>query len=360
MLSKIRDTFDKRPGSIIHDALSPAAVEFVNQDIQLEIWKEQTYLLTATGNNLDLRGGDFSVTRYPATYAYRIAHMWDQTIPDPQPVNVAIASRYAMPNPALTGNINFIATENTGTVGEFILQCETPGTIGNEYFGDILPLFIDNRLGRAEIVGTQIPGNDEESDDDYRARIIAKISQAAFGGNIADYKRFTKEIEGVGDLKVFPVWNGGGTVLLSVVDGSYDPITPQFIEVIKNAIDPEEDTGLGVGVAPIGHTVTVITPSVFIVNIQASVTLDNVTIGQIQQQAEENIAMYFKSIRQSWGDSNVTNIFNIQIANAILAVNGVINVTNVLLNGIQQDITLTETTQLQQLPYMGTVTLNNA
>lgn len=351
MLGRIPDTFDKRQGSVIYDALAPAAAELAQNYIQLEIWKEQTYLLTAIGINLDNRGGDFSVTRFPATYARRIARMYDQ---NDQLTNISLGSRFATPSE--TGGIAYV-TVNRLDLGLFVLECEVAGTIGNEYFGDILPLFILNNLGRAEIIDTQIPARDIESDDDYRERILARMNQAAFGGNIADYKRFTKEIDGVGNVKVFPVWNGGGTVLLSAIDASYDPISQQFMDIIKQEIDPTEDTGLGVGIAPIGHTVTITTPEKLAINVSATVTLDNRTIGQIQSQAEANISDYFRTVRADWADHETIDVFAIQVANAILKIDGVINVTGVTLNGSPNDMRLESTAQVQQLPYLEVLTL---
>ena len=38
-----------------------------------------------------------------------------------------------------------------------------------------------------------------------------------FGGNIAQYRQWAKEIPGIGGVQVYPVWAGGGTVKLSTV-----------------------------------------------------------------------------------------------------------------------------------------------
>lgn len=72
MLNKIPDTLDKRQGSIIYDALAPAAAELAQCYISLDVYADQTYLLTAVGENLDNKGYDYGITRNEATFAERL------------------------------------------------------------------------------------------------------------------------------------------------------------------------------------------------------------------------------------------------------------------------------------------------
>ena len=39
--------------------------------------------------------------------------------------------------------------------------------------------------------------------------MISALRERPFGGNVADYKRVVRAIDGVGDLQVYPTWNGG-------------------------------------------------------------------------------------------------------------------------------------------------------
>lgn len=398
MLDSVSDSQDKRPSSIVYDSLAPTAAELVQAYITLSIFKEQMNLLTATGENLDNIASNFAISRRQATNAIRIA----ETIgTDGNPIDLLVGSRFS--TPAIDGGINFTLTENLETSGLSLLTSETAGTIGNVYLGSIQPLFVINNLGSAAIIGTQIPADDTESDDAFRERIIEQISRKSFGGNIAAYIEFVKAVDGVGDLKVFPAWNGGltpsvllppanidswienaiipieikewislisdlsrngiislggGTVRLSIIDSSYNSITQDFINYIKNKLDPDESTGEGIGIAPIGHRVTVTTPKEFKLQVNATVMLYGATIGQIQTQAEENIRNYLLSLRKEWADLSVMNIFILKIANAILDVPGVINVPSVSINGESKDIMLPQTAELQQLPYLEVLTLN--
>ena len=352
MMETIPDTMDKRQGSVAYNALAPVAVELSQAYISLGIYNEQTHLMTAAAQGLDDRAMDFSIPRYRATPAFRLASTFDN---QDALFNAPIGSRFSVPD--MLVEITYVLREYL-SVGNCVLECEQPGTIGNAHIGLLLPIHPINNLGRAEITGTQRPGRDTETDEEYRRRVIDRLSQKAFGGNVADYKEFVGAIDGVGALKVFPAWQGGGTVLISVIDSGYDPITPEFSALVKSIVDPEEDTGLGIGVAPIGHSVTVTTPERFNVNIQFTAILDGVTPGQIQSAVEASLDDFFRGLRMEWSASDTTWIYHSRVMEAIQRVQQVVSVSNLTLNGSASNISLTDTTELQRLPYTGSVSIN--
>src|SRR5690606_29153179 len=154
---------------------------------------------------------------------------------------------------------------------EYKAECEQPGTIGNAYTG-ILDN-IDNVSGvTAELTDILIPGQDEESDDSLRQRYFSTLSSQAFGGNITDYIEKTKALPGVGGVKVYPAWNGGGTVKLVIIDSDYNKPSSVLVDEVQTAIDPEQNQGLGYGLAPIGHTVTVVGVDEVTIDIETEIT----------------------------------------------------------------------------------------
>ena len=355
MLGRVSSSRDKRQGSIIYDTLSPVAAELAQHSISDTIFRDQTYLLTSTGINLDDRAADFAITRRQATNAIRIAETYDT---DGNPINLAIGSRFSTPN--TDGGVNFVLIENQGA-GICLLECETPGTIGNEYLGQLLPLFNINNLGRATMIGTYRPAENTETDEVLRARVIERINRKSYGGNIADYKDFTTAIEGVGAVKVFPIWDGGGTVLLSIVDGELNPATSEFIAIVQNDIDPIPFNGEGLGIAPIGHRVTVVTPDVVDIDITATLALKaGYTIPQLQAGIETAINAYILELRRDWSDAASISVFVARVNAAIISVEGVDNVTGITVNGSTDDLVLTQTAQLQQLPTLGSVVMSGA
>ena len=77
-----------------------------------------------------------------------------------------------------------------------------------------------------------------------------------------------------------------------------------------------------------------------------------------------SVEAYLLTVRQGW-DTNTSStsvvyaadVYLARITAAIIGVTGVVNATNVQLNGGTADLTLTENGTTQQVPVMGTVTL---
>ena len=359
MLDQVPATFDKRDTSPIPTALGPAAYALEGFYISLNQVQLAAYIQTATGQALDYLAVVAGLTRYPASAAVRLG-IFDMAVP--------IGSRYSTINGA--DSINFQATAATTgeTEGDYYYQltAETPGSIGNEYTGPILPITAIPGLNSAQITDILVPGDDEESDEDFRARIIEALNDRPFGGNIASYRTYIMAIDGVGAVQVYPTWNGGGTVKCSVLGADFLPASPTLVENVQNAVDPPPNQGLGLGTAPIGAQVTIVAPDTLTVNVSATLQLaSGYAIGQVQTPIQQAIENYMLSVRQEWATPvNTTsveyqaNVYVARITAAIVGVPGVVNATNVQLNGGTADLILTEAGATQQVPITGTVTLS--
>lgn len=359
---------DKRVGSIIYDALAPVCLELAEAYVKMDILEEQTYLMTATGNNLDKRVYDYGISRRKATRALRIGEFKQYKV-DSQgnyvldennqkiliDMEIEVGTRFAIPENAE------ITYEYIGkTDGYKILECEQLGTQGNEHLGTILPLIPITNLAQANIISTYKPAEDDETDTELRARAVASLNYGAFGGNIQDYIERVNAIDGVGQTKVFPAWQYNGSVLLSVVDPLYNPITNEFAQNLKEQIDPEDSTGQGIGMAPIGHYVTITTPTRQDVDVALTIEfLKTETTETIQEEVERKIEEYFLSIRQSYAQDVNLTIYRARIIEKVLELEFVLNVTDVKLNGKMNDIVYVDEGLLgkQYLPYLRSVTI---
>ena len=67
MLDAVPDNIDKREGSIIYDALAPAALVMGQQSLDMANVIKETYIKTASGEFLDYRAIEHGISRYPAT-----------------------------------------------------------------------------------------------------------------------------------------------------------------------------------------------------------------------------------------------------------------------------------------------------
>lgn len=366
-LSFVPEDRDKRQGSVIYDALAPFCQVLAAGAIQLRQFYTQTYAVTATGEDLDNRVAEQGITRFAATHAVRKITVADE---DGNPVVLPLGARFS--TVSSTSPVNYTITaqyveDGVAVPGSYEATCEELGVVGNEYSGNLINITFVQGLASATMTSILVPARNQETDDELRERYFDTLNQKAFGGNIADYREKVMELDGVGAVQIYPVWNGGGTVKLSIVDPIYGPCSPEFIASVQNEIDPENaagEQGSGLGIAPIGHKVTVVTPDEVTINVTANVVLGtNYTKGQVETPIKEALASYIQSLRQSWADATDLNeyscdVFVSRMSAAIVNVPGVSNVTGVTLNGQAQDIELTENGQIQQLPKLGEVILN--
>lgn len=355
MLARIPDTYDKRDTSPIPTALGPAAWALEGFYMVLNSVQGQAFIQTATGENLENLAVIANLTRRDATPAIRIG-AFNMPVP--------IGSRFSTINGA--DSINFTVTAGTDIPNQYQLTADTPGGVGNDYTGPILPITAIPGLTSAMLTSILVPGEDTEDDDNFRKRIISALREPGYGGNIANYRTWLGDIDGVGPAQIWPVWNGGGTVKLSILGADLMPASSQLIENVQNAIDPPPNQGLGLGLAPIGAAVTVVTPTEVSVSVSATVSLSpGYTVDQVRPLIIAALEAYLSSIREDWGTPINTSsvlynadVYLSRVTAAILTVNGVLNVIGVELNGAATDLSLTETGAIQQIPVLGTVTIS--
>ena len=317
ILNKVPSNMDKREGSIIYDAIAPAAAELAQLYIQMDEVLNLTFADTATGEYLEKRCAERSVVRKSATHVIVRGEFTPSNIE-------VIDERFSC------GNYNYIVIG--GENGVYELQCETTGSAPNATSGDLIPINYINGLETAKITAILIPGEDVESDDDLRKRYFDNLTSQAFGGNVADYEQKTKEIDGVGGVKVTPVWNGGGTVLLTILASDFSSPTETLIGKVQTEME---------SIAPIGHVVTVDGVKVMSINIVTEITYqDGWDWSSSGKYIEEGIDDYFLSLAKSWDDSTNLVVRISGIEQKILACPGVLDVQNTVLNGTNKNIQL--------------------
>ncbi|WP_283606481.1 baseplate J/gp47 family protein [Faecalispora anaeroviscerum] len=339
----LKNQVDTREGSIIYTALAPVAAQLVEQQYYADNIQNATMPDTAQGDDLTRRCAEHGINRYPATSAIRKGLF---TAADGSPMDVPEGSKLGA-----DGIIYTVSSRISS--GTYQLQCQQAGIIGNSYFGALLPIDNIAGLGTATLSEVLTAGEEQESDDELRARFYKEINEQPFGGNIADYEQQILKISGVGAVKVFPTPNDeGGKVQCVIVAPENKPASESLIQTVQLMIDPEPH-GKGYGLAPIGHCVTVSTVSEFPVDVSASLALKTgVEISGIQASVEAAIKEYLASL--AFQDSIIRTS---RVEAAILSVNGIADVSGTLLNGSAGNITLSSAFDNYQIPVAGSVTI---
>lgn len=115
-------------------------------------------------------------------------------------------------------------------------------------------------------------GLDEESAEDWRARILQRIQEPPQGGAASDYEQWTLAVPGVDRVWVYPVGLGAGTVLIRfTVEDTGAGVIPGAAKVteVQTAID---------ALAPVTADVTVAAPAELALAHELAITPDTAEI----------------------------------------------------------------------------------
>lgn len=260
-LDRVPDSLDKREGSVIYDALAPAAYELALAYEEMYKLHADTYARTATRQGLIDRAAEYGLKPFPATYAVR------KGVFTPAELEINIGARFNFEE------LNFTVTEKIAA-GEYQLTCETVGAAGNFGTGLLLPIDYISGLETATLTDVIIYGEEEEETETFRTRYFEAINSDARDGNVAQYQQWANEYPGIGNYKVFPLWNGKNTVKVSILNSENGVASDQLISDFQKHLDPNSE-GLGNGVAPIGAVVTVSTATEVPLTITGNVALAN-------------------------------------------------------------------------------------
>ena len=339
-LDRIPNTIDKRQGSIIYDALAPCCVELAQMYIELSGIYDQVFIDTAVGEALDKLVEQNGVKRKDATYALRKGE-FNMVVP--------VDNRFS------DGENTYIVIENIVGTNNSILRCEQAGSVGNGYYGSLTPITYLQGLTKAELTDIIDMGDDIESDEDLRVRYMESVTAPQFGGNVSDYQNKVKSLTGVGGCKVIPIWNGGGTVKLIITNSQGGVPTSSLVNDVQEAVDPNRDQQ-GLGIAPIGHIVTVEGAAAKKITVSATFTLESgVDPTDIQDSVNNIVDNYFKSLSVNWDkeDNLIARIS--QLETRLLGVAGVLDITNTKMNNSSSNLSL----QSNEIPVrQGDVVIN--
>lgn len=339
-LERVSTDVDKREGSVIMNAIAPVAFEISNLYILLDNIIQDGYADTAERECLIRRCQERGITPYDATKAV-LKGKFNMEIP--------LESRFNL------NELNYVAIafiESADGYFYYQMECETAGTEGNKYFGALSSIdYIDADL-EGELVELLIPAEDEEDTEDLRARYLSSFSSTAFGGNKQDYKEKVDSLDGVGGTVVIPVWNGGGTVKLIIIDSSYNVASSTLVNNVQEAVDPEPQ-GTGVGIAPIGHTVTVVSATEVSINVSCRLTFySGYDWTQTKAKADEAIETYLLELRKQWEEFEGNLVVRIsQIENRLLNIDGVMDIADTQINGGTVNLELAQ----EEIPVFGGV-----
>lgn len=322
-LERVGTGIDTSEGSFLFDAIAPCVAELYEAYLYIDELEKRVFADTAYGEYLDRRCAERGIYRKEAAYAIRKGY-FDNEVP--------IGSRWGKEE------LVYVVTELVQD-GAYLLKCEQSGVIGNRYDGNLINMDAVENINSAKLGEVVISGANEEQDDALRHRYFNSFEKEAFGGNVADYKEKVGSINGVGQVKVYPAWNGGGTIKLRLLDSDNTIPSSELLELVQTQVDPVQNSGEGLGIAPIGHSVTVASARVVEIQLTTHLTFKESSWENVSSRVNEVIEEYFSELRANWSESDLVVRIS-QIESRILEIEGIIDIEDTQINGSDRNLYL--------------------
>lgn len=257
----------------------------------------------------------------------------------------------------------FICGDYTYTVSEKIeehiykLICDTEGTEANTNKGELIPAnYIDDYKG-GEITEILVLGADDEEEETFRKRLLDTFGNVHFGGNKADYRKLLNERKEVGGCKPKRREEGSPWIDIVVISDSFTTPSTEILKELQNYVDPETSHGEGDGIAPCCHNVLIKAAESIKINVTAKLVFEGgYSVETSKSHIEEAIDKYLGELRKGW-EANEFNDMTVRLSRIeanILNIQGVLDIENTSLNGVQGNVTLS----YEKIPVRGEVVIN--
>jgi baseplate J-like protein len=185
-----------------------------------------------------------------------------------------------------------------------------------------------------------VDGYDGESDNELRERYYFKVREPVTSGNIYHYKKWAFEVEGVGGVKVFPLWAGNGTVKVVVVNSDIHEADETLLKRVRDYLEE---------VRPIGATVTVKSAIGKAISISSTVKISkNIKFDEVKTEFETKVKEYFRKVgfKQDY-------VSYAQLGNILLNIQGVSDYDDLKINNTTLNVQLAA----EEIPKLTTITL---
>ncbi|MFW2490962.1 baseplate J/gp47 family protein [Clostridium chromiireducens] len=334
LLNNVDPKYDTSNGSFFYDFNAPMSIELSEAYKLVEDIITRRNIATSTGDYLTELCSEEGVDRHLATYSKGSVIL--KGIPG------AIISPGDL---VASGLLNFeildSATIPAGGQVTVNIQCKTLGSIGNVPVGSIKS-FPKTLTGITEVTNPTATtgGYDQESDDSLKERYYIKVRTPGTSGNKWQYLQWARETPNVGNAMVKPLWNGRGTVKVVIADSNKRRATDQLITDTYNHIEENR---------PIGAIVTVTSITEKLINVTGNISIESgLSFSDIQVEFVKNLTEYLESVA-----FNINYISIAKVGNILLNVNGVMDYSNLKINGSTANMTLND----EEIAVIGTVVL---
>nr|WP_302665712.1 baseplate J/gp47 family protein [uncultured Agathobaculum sp.] len=344
MLDSMPGDIDKSQGQHPYNYTRPTAMiasELCQQTLP-EIIK-LIFPMYAYGEWLDYHAQMRGISRRPAT-----ASSGSLQLTVTKNTNIPAGSQFSTASVDGQPSVVFETTQGKynlpeGTV-EIPVKCTQTGIVGNVIAGTVI-FKLSQLSGVTAVTNPEAitGGTEEEDDDSLRARIVSldQSQSVSYVGSVADYKRWSLEVPGVGGVTVIPAQDDSGLVTLVITDSNGDPANEEICQNVYDYIMSPADPELRL-TAP-NVKLSVIPPTITELSISATVEVGTgSSLEAIKSTFIQEVQSYLDTARSD-GEVRYT-----QIGKILAGVPGVYDYDALTLNSGATNISITNT-QLPQV-----------
>lgn len=323
MLSCMPDDVNTREGSLIYNACAKQALQLEKAYLEMETVYDNMYTSTQDEDHLIQNGADKGVP-IKAAVAAVLKGEFNQEI--------EIGTRFNC------GDLNYVCIELISGY-DYKMECEEAGIVGNNNFGELIAIdFVEDYHGGV-LTELLSPGTEQEDIEVYRQRLLSLNDAKYFGGNRADYNRFIGEIEGVGAVKTPRRKENEEYIYPLILAADYTVPSDMLLEKVQTLVDPVQNHGEGVGIAPIGHKVIIKGVEYTTINIVSTITYsDGYNQEALQSYINAAVDSYFLELAKEWKNSESLIVRISQIESRLLKIGGIVDIASTTLNGVAENV----------------------
>lgn len=267
---------------------------------------------------------------------------------------------------AVDSEHNFTVTDFLGTIViddvtwyRYEMEADESGVEPGEYRGDIEPLDDVQGFEEGYIDTTISAGTEDEDTEDYRDRRLNAFTSQACAGNREYYHDIILDnVSGVTGVKsarrtiVEGETGFDSSVGIWVQGAGYGPASSSLIQEIEDLMDPDDMEGEGMGLNPFGSVLTIQSVDAKSIAVTATIVCDEgYTFDGLKSEIEAAVDGYLATIREGWGENynerwelSAGDIVRVaRVEAAILTVEGVLDISDVTINGEEANLALENT-----------------
>ena len=324
------NNLDTREGSVSFNLLAPLAEELAKAYISMGDILNLAFIEDTFGEYLEKRVNEFGIYRKDgekATGAIKVTGI-DDTFIGNGTIVTSNGLEYIVLNDIVLPDEDTLYVEAMDIGYKYNLPAGSTFELAEPIFG------IETLVNEIAFEN----GVDIETDEELRERFKYIIKNPRTSGNVNDYKSWALECDGVGRVKVYPLWNGNGTVKVLIIGNDNLPCSTDTINEVKAHIEEER---------PIGATVTVETPELLELTFDIKIKLDSAySLDSANEEIENSLKKYIENLE----DEDVIYFKSLSIVGELECVD---DITEFKINNKQQNITIGD----YYIPIIKTITV---